>query len=212
MFNLYTWPTPNGRKVSIMLEELSAEYKSIPVDITKGEQFAKDFHKIAPNNKIPVLLDSDSGVSLMESCNILLYLSERYNKLLPSGVQRTKALEWLFWQTSNLGPTLGQVHHFTKYNKGKSTYSEERFHDEAIRLYGVLDKRLENREFLAGYNEGEYSIADIACWPWISRFEWQDIDLNAYPNLFSWYIRIAERPAVKRGYNVPAFKNEIPMP
>ena len=212
MIDLHTWPTPNGRKVSIMLEELGVEYKSIPVDISKGEQFSQGFLRIAPNNKIPVIFDRESGVSLMESCAIMLYLAEKYDKFLPSGVQRVRALEWLFWQTSNLGPILGQVHHFIKYNKGKSAYSEDRFYDEALRLYSVLDKRLANREFLAGYDEGEYSIADIACWPWISRFEWQDIDLNAYPNLSSWYLRIAERPAVQRGYNVPIYKNQIPLP
>ena len=212
MFELYTWPTPNGRKVSIMLEELGIEYKSIPVDITKGEQFSEGFLRIAPNNKIPAISDKESGVSLMESCAIMLYLAEKYDKLLPSGVQRVRALEWLFWQTSNLGPILGQVHHFIKYNKGKSAYSEERFYEEALRLYSVLDKRLANREFLAGYDEGEYSIADIACWPWISRFEWQDIDLKSYPNLCDWYVRIAKRPAVMRGYNVPIYKNKVPLP
>ena len=212
MFDLYTWPTPNGRKVSIMFEELGVKYNTVPVDISTGSQFSEKFSGLAPNNKIPVIFDHDSVVSLMESCAILLYLAEKYNKFLPSGVQRTRALEWLFWQTSGLGPNLGQAHHFMKYNKGKSTYSEDRFYNEALRLYSVLNKRLEDREFLAGYNEGEYSIADIACWPWISRFEWHDVDLKAYPYLYSWYLRIAERPAVQRGYDVPIFKNKIPIP
>jgi len=212
MFDLYTWPTPNGRKVSIMFEELGVKYNAVSVDISTGSQFSEKFSWLAPNYKIPVIFDHDSGVSLMESCAILLYLAEKYNKFLPSGVQRTRALEWLFWQTSGLGPNLGQAHHFMKYNKGKSTYSEDRFYNEALRLYSVLNKRLEDREFLAGYNEGEYSIADIACWPWISRFEWHDVDLKAYPYLCSWYLRIAERPAVQRGYDVPIFKNKIPIP
>lgn len=212
MIDFYSWPTPNGRKVSIILEELGIEYNSIPVNIGSSEQFSEKFAKISPNHKIPAIFDHDTGVSLMESCAILLYLSEKYNKFIPLGIQRTRALEWLFWQTSGLGPNLGQIHHFLKYNKGKSTYSEERFHDEGLRLYSVLETRLKDREYIAGFESGEYSIADIACWPWISRFEWQDIDLRSYPSLCSWYLRIADRPAVQRGYNVPVYKSEIPIP
>ncbi len=212
MIDLYTWPTPNGRKVSIMLEELAVRYKSISVDIGNKEQFSENFEVLSPNHKIPAIFDHETGVSLMESCAILLYLAEKYNKFIPSGIQRTRALEWLFWQTSGLGPNLGQVHHFLKYNRGKSSYSEERFHDEALRLYSVLDSRLQERDYIAGFNEGEYGIVDIACWPWISRFEWQDVDLKSYPNLCDWYLRIAKRPAVIRGYNVPTYRNEIPLP
>ena len=212
MIDLYTWPTPNGRKVSIMIEELGIEYNSIPIDISKREQFSETFEGVSPNHKIPAIFDHETGISLMESCAILLYLAEKYGKFLPDGIQRIRALEWLFWQTSGLGPNLGQVHHFLKYNKGKSSYSEERFHDEGLRLYSVLDCRLKEREYIAGFNEGEYSIADMACWPWISRFEWQDIDLNSYPNLCAWYLRVAQRPAVKRGYDIPIYKNEIPLP
>ena len=209
MIDLYTWTTPNGRKVSIALEELGLSYKAHPIDISKDEQYAPDFLKIAPNNRIPAIVDRDTGIVLMESGAILIYLADTTGKLLPKeGEQRYRAIEWLMWQMGGPGPMLGQVHHFVKYNKGKAPYAEERYLKEAYRLYGVLDRRLADREFLAD----DYSIADIAIWPWISRFEWQTIDLSQYPRVKRWYTAIAKRPAVQRGYKVPKDVGEIPMP
>ena len=209
MIDLYTWTTPNGRKASIMLEEVGLPYTSHAVDISKDEQFKPDFLKISPNNRIPAIVDRDNGFHLMESGAILLYLAEKTGKLLPKDVEkRYRVTEWVMWQMGGPGPMLGQVHHFVKYNKGKAPYAEERYLKEAHRLYGVLDKRLAEREFVAD----DYSVADIAIWPWISRFEWQTIDLNQYPNVKRWYVAIANRPAVQRGYDVPKKVSDIPMP
>lgn len=209
MIDLYTWSTPNGRKVSIMLEELDLDYDIHPINIGKDDQFKPDFLKISPNNKIPAIVDHDTGIHLMESGAILMYLAEKTGKLMPKeGAAKWEVIEWLMWQMGGAGPMLGQVHHFTKFNPGKAPYAEERYLNEGKRLYGVLDRRLEGRDFIAG----EYSIADIATWPWISRYEWQTIDLNDYPNVKDWYIRIAKRPAVRDGYHVPSMVAEIPMP
>ena len=208
MIDLYTWTTPNGRKVSILIEELGAEYTAHGVNISKDEQFDPAFLAISPNNKIPAIIDREAGVELMESGAIMLYLAEKYGRFLEVGEGRLRVIEWLMWQMGGIGPFLGQVHHFLKFNPGKAPYAEERFSKEARRLYGVLDRRLEGREFVAG----EYSIADMAIWPWISRFEWQQIDLNEFPNARDWYVRIAERPAVQRGYQVPKFMTDVPMP
>jgi GST-like protein len=209
MIDLYTWTTPNGRKVSIALEEFGLPYKSHPIDISKDEQFAPAFLKISPNNRIPAIVDNDNGMSLFESGAILIYLADKTGKLMPKqGEGRYRVIEWLMWQMGGIGPMLGQVHHFVKYNKGKSAYAEERYSKEAQRLYGVLERRLEGREFLVD----DYSIADIATWPWISRFEWQEIDLNKFPNVKRWYTTIAKRPAVQRGYKVPKDVGEVPMP
>lgn len=209
MIDLYTWSTPNGRKVSIMLEEAGLPYKVIPIDINKNEQFAPDFLKISPNNRIPAIVDHDSGQTLFESGAILMYLADKTGKLCPqSGEARWRTIEWLMWQMGGVGPMLGQVHHFVKYNKGKAPYAEERYLNEAKRLYGVLDRRLAENEFVAG----QYSIADIAIWPWISRFEWQTMDLAQYPNVLRWYKAIAARPAVQKGYHVPVPQPTIPMP
>ena len=209
MIDLYTWTTPNGRKASIALEEFGLPYKSHAIDISKDEQFAPAFLKISPNNRIPAIVDNDNGMALFESGAILIYLADKTGKLMPKdGEGRYRVIEWLMWQMGGVGPMLGQVHHFVKYNKGKAPYAEERYSKEAARLYGVLDRRLEGREFLAG----DYSIADIATWPWISRFEWQEIDMNKFPNVKRWYTTIAKRPAVQRGYKVPKDVGEIPMP
>jgi GST-like protein len=209
LIDLYTWTTPNGRKASIALEELGLPYESHAVDINNGEQFKPEFLAISPNNRIPAIVDRDSGFSLMESGAILIYLAEKTGKLLAKEPERRyRTIEWVMWQMGGIGPILGQVHHFVKYNKGKAPYAEERFLKEAHRLYGVLDRRLAGREFIVD----DYSIADIATWPWISRFEWQTIDLNQYPNVKRWYVAIANRPAVQRGYHVPKRVNDIPMP
>jgi GST-like protein len=209
VIDLYTWTTPNGRKASIALEELGLPYTAHAIDIGKGEQFAPDFVKISPNSKIPAIVDRDNDMALMESGAILIYLADKTGKLLPkSGEPRYRVLEWLMWQMGGPGPMFGQVHHFVKYNPGKSPYAEERYLKEAHRLYKVLDTRLAGRDFVAG----DYSIADIAIWPWVSRFEWQTIDLKQYPNVKRWYEAIAARPAVQKGYKVPKDVGDIPMP
>lgn len=212
MIDLYTWTTPNGRKVSIILEELGVPYTAHAIDISKDEQFAPEFLKIAPNNRIPAIVDHETGVSMMETGAILLYLAEKYGRFLPTGDEKWPAIEWLMWQMGGVGPMFGQVHHFVKYNRGKSSYAEERYSTEAKRLYGVLNARLDGRDFMAGAGRGEYSVTDMATWPWVSRFEWQEIDLNDYPNVKDWYIRIAVRPAVQRGYQIPKYTTEVPMP
>ena len=209
MIELYTWPTPNGRKISIALEELGLEYTAHSIDITKGEQRDPKFLAISPNSKIPAIVDTENNRSLMESGAILLYLAEKCGQLIPKDTSRRwEAIEWVMWQMGGPGPILGQIHHFVKFNPGKSTYAEERYLAEGKRLYGVLDKRLQDLEFVVG----EYSIADIAIWPWISRFNWQTIDITQYPNVTRWYLSVAARPAVQRGYHVPRKVNEIPMP
>ena len=210
MIDLYTWTTPNGRKVSILLEELGVPYEAHSIDLSKDEQFTKEFSKISPNNKIPAIVDRETGVEMMETGAIMLYLSSKYGKFQCEGAEYWQMVEWLMWQMAGFGPMLGQVHHFVKYNKGKSEYSEKRYYNEAKRLYNVLEKQLEGREFIAGEGKGSYSIADMSCWPWVSRFEWQEIDLNLYPNIKDWYIRISNRPAVQKGYSIPKFVTEIP--
>jgi len=206
--DLYTWNTPNGRKVSIMLEELGLSYSVIPIDITKGDQLQPDFLQLSPNNKIPAIVDHDAGIHLMESGAILLYLANKTGKLIsPMGEKYWEQMEWLMLQMGSIGPMLGQTHHFVRFNPGKSPYSEERYSKENARLYRVLDNRLKDRQYICD----EYSIVDIATWPWISRFEWQQMNLSEFPNLRRWYIDIANRPAVQRGYGVPE-KLEVPMP
>jgi GST-like protein len=209
MIELYTWSTPNGRKVSIMLEELGLPYNTHAVNIGKDEQFAPDFLKISPNNRIPAIVDTDTGQSLFESGAILMYLAEKTGRFWSTKPkERWDTVQWLMWQMGGIGPMLGQVHHFSKFNPGKAPYAEERYLKEARRLYGVMDRRLAEAEYLAG----DYSIADMATWPWISRFEWQGIDLKEYPNAMRWYKAIAARPAVERGYHVPVRQPGIPMP
>jgi GST-like protein len=206
MIELYTWPTPNGRKVSIALEEFGLPYFVHAVNIGKGEQDKPEFRALSPNGKIPAIIDRDKGISLMESGAILLYLAETEDRFL--GEDRWQTIEWLMLQMGGVGPMLGQAHHFLKFNPGKAPYAQARYKAEAERLYAVLDTRLQGREYLAG----SYSIADMATWPWISRYEWQEMDLTAYPNLLRWYLAIADRPAVLRGYDVPLHVNEIPRP
>jgi GSH-dependent disulfide-bond oxidoreductase len=209
MIDLYTWSTPNGRKVSIMLEETGLSHTVHGIDITKNEQFEPNFLKISPNNRIPAIVDRSNGQTLFESGAILMYLAEKTGRFWPkSGEAHWQTIEWLMWQMGGVGPMLGQVHHFVKFNRGKAPYAEERYSKEAHRLYGVLERRLAQIEYVAG----EYTIADMAIWPWISRFEYQEIDLNAYPNIARWYRQIAARPAVQKGYHVPVPQPAIPMP
>jgi len=209
MIDLHTWSTPNGRKVTIALEEMGLPYKIFPIDISKDEQFAPDFLAISPNNRIPAIIDHDTGIHLMESGAILMYLAEKTGKFWPqSAAEKWRVAEWLMWQMGGVGPMLGQIHHFLRFNAGKAPYAEERYVKEGHRLYGVLNKRLGEAEYVAG----DYSIADMAIFPWIARFEWQTIDLNDYANVKRWYQAIAGREAVKRGYDVPATGAEIAMP
>ncbi len=168
MIDLYTWTTPNGRKISIMLEEIGLPYQVISIDITKGRQHEADFLKISPNAKIPAIVDHDAGISLMESGAILIYLAEKTGKFLPGkGEARARTIEWLMFQMGGVGPMLGQTHHFVKFKPDVSEYATDRFSKEATRLYAVMDKRLADTPYLAGI---EYSIADIATLPWVSRF------------------------------------------
>ncbi|MFG6518526.1 MULTISPECIES: glutathione S-transferase family protein [unclassified Sulfitobacter] len=207
MIDFYTWTTPNGRKVSILLEELGIDYNVHAINIGKDEQHAPEFLKISPNNKIPAIVDHDTGVSLMESGAIMVYLAEKHGRFLPEGqAARAEVMQWLMWQMGGFGPTAGQAHHFLHFNPGKAAYAEERFGAEVKRLYGVLDKQLEGRDHICG----EYSIADMACWPWVSRYEWQQIDLADYPNVRAWYQRLRARDAVQKGYHVPKVMGEIP--
>jgi GSH-dependent disulfide-bond oxidoreductase len=209
MIDLYTWSTPNGRKVSIMLEECGLDYAAHPVDITKDEQFKPEFLRISPNNRIPAIVDRDNGQALFESGAILLYLADKTGKFMPKDKSGYwNAMQWLMWQMGGVGPMIGQVHHFLRNAKGKAPYAEERYSKEAHRLYGVLDRRLAQAEYMAG----DYSIADMATWPWISRFEWHQVDITKYPSVLRWYKAIAARPAVEKGYHVPVKQPGIPMP
>ena len=208
MIDFYTWTTPNGRKVSILLEELGVDYEVHSINITQGDQNSPAFLKISPNNKIPAITDRDNGMSLMESGAILVYLAEKYGKFLPKdSIARAEVNEWLMWQMGGFGPILGQAHHFLHFNPGKSDYAEARFRSEVARLYGVLDRRLEGRDYICD----DYSIADMACWPWVSRYEWQQVNLADYPNVRSWYQRLLARDAVQKGYHIPKHMGEIPQ-
>jgi GST-like protein len=203
MIELYYWPTPNGHKITIFLEETGLPYTIRPVDIGKGEQFTEAFLAISPNNKMPAIIDrapADGGepLSMFESGAILEYLAQKSGRLLPADPrQRFEILPWLYWQVGHLGPMLGQHHHFSRYAPEKLEYAIERYQKEAERLYGVLDDRLENRDYIAD----DYSIADIASYPWVLP-ESQNIDMAEYPHLARWRQRIAERPAVQRAYQV----------
>ena len=205
MIELYTWSTPNGRKVSIMLEELGLPYNVHPINIGKDDQFTKEFIAISPNSKIPAIVDSEGPdgkpISMMESGAILIYLAEKTGKLVPA-VKRDAyvALQWLMFQMGGVGPMFGQVHHFLRAAKEPVPYAIERYTKETRRLYAVLDDRLKDREYLAG----EYSIADIATYPWVARYEWHKTRLEDFPDVKRWYAAISERPAVKKGMAIPA--------
>jgi len=203
--DLYTWSTPNGRKASIALEELDLAYKVHPINITKDEQFQPAFLAVSPNNKIPAIVDPEGPdgqpLSLFESGAILIYLAEKTGRLLPSApTARYRALEWLMWQMGGFGPMLGQAHHFRRFAPEQVPYAIERYTNETRRLYGVLDRRLGEVEYLAG----DYSIADIATFPWAARHEWQGVDLAEFANVKRWFDAIAARPAVARGMAVPS--------
>jgi GST-like protein len=209
MIDLYTWGTPNGRKVSILLEELGLPYTVHTVNIGKDEQFAPDFLAISPNNKIPAIVDHDTGVKQFESGAIMVYLAEKTGKFLPTDMAaRADVMQWLMWQMGGFGPMLGQAHYFLRNNRGLSEPAEQRFAKEAQRLYGVLDRQLDGRDYVAG----DYSIADMAIFPWAARHDWHEVDLTQFPNVLRWYRALADRPAVQRGYQVPTEVGPIPMP
>ncbi len=206
MIDLYTWQTPNGYKIHIMLEETGLEYRVIPVDINKGEQFEPDFLKIAPNNRIPAIVDQDGlggePFSLFESGAILIYLAEKTGQFLPNEPRaRHTVLQWLMFQMGGVGPMLGQVHHFRHYAKEKIPYAIERYTNEGTRLYRVIDRRLAASEWIGG---PDYSIADMAIWPWLRRPERQGQTLDDHPNLKRWWQQMSERPAVQRAIAVLA--------
>ena len=205
MIDLYTWTTPNGRKVSIMLEEVGLPYRVHPVNIGKNEQFAPDFLKISPNNRIPAIVDPDGPggkpISLFESGAILIYLADKTGKFYPAEpAAHYMTLQWVMWQMGGFGPMLGQAHHFRRAAPEPVPYAIDRYTNEAKRLYGVIDKRLGEAEYLGG---DEYTIADIITYPWAARHEWHAVDLDQFPNVRRWYDTVGARPAVQRGMAVP---------
>ncbi len=205
MIDLYYWTTPNGHKVSLFLEEAGLPYEVHPINIGQGDQFKPDFLKIAPNNRIPAIVDqnpTDGGapISLFESGAILLYLAEKTGKFIPQDLRgRQEALQWLFWQMGGLGPIAGQNHHFSQFAPEKIPYAIKRYVDETARLYGVLDRRLADRTFVAGE---EYSIADMAIYPWIVSHKWQSQKLEDFPHVERWFNHIKQRPATVRAYEL----------
>lgn len=204
MITLYTWGTPNGRKVSIMLEECGLPYRAQPIDIMKGAQFTPEFVAINPNSKIPAIVDEqgpgEKPFTLFESGAILLYLAEKAGKFLPADVRgKYEAIQWLMFQMGGIGPIFGQTHHFLRFAPEPVPYAIKRYSDETARLYRVLEQRLGEAAYLAG----EYSVADIATFPWVNRHEFHKVDLADYPNVRRWHDAIAARPAVQRGLAVP---------
>ena len=205
MLDLYYWTTPNGHKITLFLEETGLPHRILPINIGKGEQFAPDFLAVSPNNRIPAIVDhapADGGepVSIFESGAVLLYLAEKTGAFIPADLRgRVEVLQWLFWQVGGLGPMAGQNHHFTQYAPERMPYAVDRYVNETARLYAVLDKRLADRAFVAGH---DYSIADMACYPWTASHEKQQQDLNDFPHLKRWYDTIAARPATQRAYAI----------
>ena len=205
MINLYYWPTPNGHKITVFLEEAGLPYKIHPVNIMKGDQFKSDFLALSPNNKIPAILDdapvdNNGPMSVFESGAILWYLAEKAQSFIPHDARgKAEVSTWLFWQMAGLGPMAGQNHHFNKYAPEKIPYAIERYTKETARLYGVLNKHMEGRDWVAG---NMYTIADMAIYPWIVPHQMQEQDLSDYPYLKAWFERIAERPAVKKAYEI----------
>jgi len=204
MIDLYTWSTPNGRKISIMLEEIGLPYRVHPVDITQGEQHRPEFVAISPNAKIPAIVDSEGPdgkpIALFESGAILIYLAEKTGRFYASDPRtRYLILQWLMFQMGGIGPMFGQAHHFLRFAPEPVPYAVARYGKEVRRLYGVLDVRLKEAPCLAG----EYSIADMATYPWVARHDWHQVDLADFPNVRAWFERIGSRPAVQKGMAVP---------
>ena len=196
MIKLYTSPTPNGRKISILLEELNAEYETILIDLGKKEQFKKEFSKLSPTNKIPVIVDTENGQRIFESGAILIYLAQKYNKFL-NNESYWEIMQWLILQVAYVGPMLGQAHQYLFYHRGKSKFAEEKTKGYVEHVYSILEKQLIDKEYIVK----DYSIADIAIWPWVDRCERHEINLEDYPNIKRWYDKISIRPAVIKGYN-----------
>ena len=196
MIKLYTSPTPNGRKISILLEELNAEYETILIDLGKKEQFKKEFSKLSPTNKIPVIVDTENGQRIFESGAILIYLAQKYNKFLDNE-SYWEIMQWLILQVAYVGPMLGQAHQYLFYHRGKSKFAEEKTKGYVEHVYTILEKQLIDKEYIVK----DYSIADIAIWPWVDRCERHEINLEDYPNIKRWYDKISIRPAVIKGYN-----------
>lgn len=196
MIKLYTSPTPNGRKISILLEELNAEYETILIDLGKKEQFKKEFSKLSPTNKIPVIVDTENNQRIFESGAILIYLAQKYNKFLDNE-SYWEIMQWLILQVAYVGPMLGQAHQYLFYHRGKSKFAEEKTKGYVEHVYSILEKQLIDKEYIVK----DYSIADIAIWPWVDRCERHEINLEDYPNIKRWYDKISIRPAVIRGYN-----------
>ena len=207
MIDLYSSSTPNGRKISIMLEELNIKYNPILISLDKKEQFSPEFSKISPTNKIPVIVDKESDQIIFESGAILLYLAKKYNKFL-NEKDYWNVVQWLFFQMAYVGPMLGQAHQYLFYHKGKSKFAEEKSKGYTNNVYEILNTQLSKYNYLCN----EYSIADIAVWPWIARFKRHQINLKKYPNVLRWYLNIAKRPAVIKGYNIIGDFDEIPVP
>ena len=206
MIELFTADTPNGKKISIMLEEIGCEYKVTKIDLGNNDQFKTEFIKISPFSKIPVITDYENNESIFESGAILIYLAEKSGKFYNSN-ERLKINQWLMAQMGTVGPMIGQHHQFHHYNPGKSEFGEERYFKITKRIYQELDSRLKNSKFLAGEN---YTIADIATWPWLARHEWHDIGLKNYQNLSRWYLEIAEREGVIKGFSFMDKDSKIP--
>jgi len=206
MIDLYTWSTPNGRKISILLEEINTPYLVHPVNIIENEQFSHEFSRIAPSNKIPAIIDRENGQSIFESGAIMMYLAKKHNQFL-SQKYYWQIMEWVIFQLSQVGPVLGQAHQFLYYHPNQSEFVETKYIDYTKRIYQTLNKRLKDNEYLGV----EYSIADIATWPWIARFERHRINISDYPEVLNWYKLIRERPAVIKGYNVVGKKEDIPI-
>ena len=196
MIKLYTSPTPNGRKISILLEELNAEYETILIDLGKKEQFKKEFSKLSPTNKIPVIVDTENNQRIFESGAILIYLAQKYNKFLDNE-NYWEIIQWLILQVAYVGPMLGQAHQYLFYHRGKSKFAEEKTKGYVEHVYSILEKQLIDKEYIVK----DYSIADIAIWPWVDRCERHEINLEDYPNIKRWYDKISIRPAVIKGYN-----------
>ena len=208
MIELFTADTPNGKKISIMLEEIKFDYKVTKVDLGKGEQFKPNFRKISPFSKIPVIIDHENEEKIFESGAILIYLAEK-SKMFYENKDRLKINQWLMAQMGYVGPMIGQHHQFHHYNSGKSKFGEDRYFKITKSIYNDLDERLLHSKFLAGDN---YSIADIATWPWIARHKWHDIGLKKFKNLTRWYLEISNRKAVKKGYEFMKQGDKIPLP
>ena len=210
MIDLYTWFTPNGRKISIMLEEIGLDYEVHAIKIGNGKQHDPKFIEISPNNKIPAILDRDNGLKLMESGAILQYLAKKSGQLMPEeDSEYWNMQQWLMFQKASVGPMFGQVHTFVKYGESKNQEASERYLKECQRLYGVMNKHLEDKEYFVA---DTYTIVDIAIFPWVGRHDWQTINLNDYPNVAEWYVNLTKRPAVQRGWKVPENDQQLPMP